>query len=197
MATMIEDRREIPIYREVDVLVAGGGCAGTMAAISAARAGVRTLLIERYAFLGGAMTAQYVPLLPVWNLTKWNDEPSPLIGGLAQEICVKLNELGGTILPEYAYEAQKVGDFPSIWFYEDFELTKLVKQEMCQEAGVELLLHSYVVDAIVDDGAVGGLIVENKSGRQAILAKVVIDTTGDGDVAAAAGSASGRRPRRR
>jgi hypothetical protein len=188
MASYFEKQRELPISYETEVVVAGGGCAGTMAAIAAARNGARTLLIEKYAFLGGASTAQYVPLLPTWNLAPWDKETKPLIGGLAQEICTHLEELGGTILPEVAYRAQKNGQFPSIWFHHDFELMKIVKQDMCNEAEVGLLLHSYVVDTIVEEGIVKGIIVENKSGRQAILANVVIDSTGDGDVAARAGA---------
>lgn len=186
MSYYSEKKQEIPIVHNVDVAIAGGGCAGTMAAIAAARAGLDTLIIERYAFLGGAVTAQYVPLLSIWNLSPWANEEKPLIGGLAQEICDRLDEVGGSIRAEEAYKAQKRGDFPSIWFHLDFELTKLVKQDMCEEAGVKFLLHSYVVNSIVEDNTVKGLIVENKSGRQAIMAKIVIDCTGDGDVAARA-----------
>ncbi|KON30812.1 hypothetical protein AC482_02910 [miscellaneous Crenarchaeota group-15 archaeon DG-45] len=184
----IEKQRRIPIVHDVDVAVAGGGCAGTMAAVAAARNGADTLLIERYGFLGGAATAQYVPLLALWNLSPWADEEKPLIGGLAQEICERLDEVGGSIRPEEAFKAQKRGDFPSIWFHHDFELMKLVKQELCEEAGVNFLLHAYIASSIVEDDTVRGLIVENKSGRQAVMAKVVVDATGDGDVAARAGA---------
>lgn len=184
----IEKQRKIPILYDVDVAIAGGGCAGTMSAVAAARNGVETLLIERYGFLGGAATAQYVPLLSIWNLSPWAEEEEPLIGGQAQEICIRLNEVGGSILPEKAHEAQKKGEFPSIWFHHDFELMKLVKQEMCEQDKVKFLLHTHVADTIVEDNKVKGLIVENKSGRQAIMAKIVVDATGDGDVAARAGA---------
>lgn len=188
MASYIKKEQRIPIVYHTDVAVAGCGCAGTMAAVAAARNGVNVLVIERYGFPGGAATAQYVPLISIWNLSPWADEEKPLIGGLAQEICKRLDEVGGSIRPEEAFSAQKRGDFPSIWFHHDFELTKLIKQEMCEEAGVEFMLHTYITDAIVEDKTVKGLIVENKSGRQAIMAKIVVDATGDGDVAARAGA---------
>ncbi len=186
ITSYLEKSNQIPIAHDVDVLVAGGGCAGTMAAIACARAGLDTLLVERYGFLGGAATTQYVPLLSIWNTSPWADEKKPLIGGLVQEICTRLDDVGGSVKAEKAYKAQKNGDFPSIWFHLDFELTKLVKQKMCEEAGVKFLLHSYIADAIVEDNKVKGLLVENKSGRQALMAKIVIDCTGDGDVAARA-----------
>lgn len=183
-----EEKRKIPIVYDVDVVVAGGGCAGTTAAVAAARNGADTLLVERYGFLGGASTNQYVPLLSIWNLTAWDKEEKPLIGGLAQEICRRLDEAGGSIRPEEALKAQKKGTFPDIWFYLDFEVTKIVDQEMCEEARIKLLLHTHVADTIVEKQTVKGIIVENKSGRQAITAKVVVDATGDGDVAARAGA---------
>lgn len=188
MSYYVEKENKIPIVANVDVAVAGGGCSGVMAAVAAARNGVNTLIIERYGFLGGAATAQYVPLLAIWNLSPWADEEKPLIGGLAQEICKRLDAEGGSIKPEVAFKAQKEGKFPSIWFHHDFEVTKMVKQEICEEAGVKFLLHTYVADAIVENKKVKGLIVENKSGRQAIMAKIIVDATGDGDVAALAGA---------
>ena len=183
-----ETEKELPILVKNEVIIAGGGCAGTMAAIASARLGIKTLLVERFPFLGGAVTAQHVPLLPVWNLTPWANEAYPLIGGLAQEICIRLEDLGGTILPDEAKQAQRNGEFPSIWFYQDPELSKLVIQEMCEEAGVEILLNSYVADAIVSEDTVRGIIIENKSGRQALKADIFIDATGDGDLAYKAGA---------
>jgi len=114
MASYIKKEQRIPIVYHTDVAVAGCGCAGTMAAVAAARNGVNVLVIERYGFPGGAATAQYVPLISIWNLSPWADEEKPLIGGLAQEICKRLDEVGGSIRPEEAFSAQKRGDFPSI-----------------------------------------------------------------------------------
>lgn len=188
MSHFQEVKRKIPIVHDVDVVVAGGGCAGVTAAVASARNGSDTLLVERYGFLGGASTNQYVPLLSIWNLTPWDKEKKPLISGLAQEKCRRLDEKGGSIRPEEALKAQRKGTFPDIWFYHDFEVTKLVDQEMCEEAGVKLLLHTHVTDAIIENNTVKGIIVENKSGRQAITAKIVVDATGDGDVAARAGA---------
>lgn len=188
MPDYLEEKKKIPITYDIDVVIAGGGCAGTMAAVAAARNGVETLLVERYGFLGGAATNQYVPLLSIWNLTPWSKEEKPLIGGLAQEICARLDRIGGSVRPEEALKAQKKGSFPDIWFYLDFEAAKIVSQEMCEEAGVKLLLHTQVAETIVEKNTVRGIITENKSGRQAITAKTIVDTTGDGDVAARAGA---------
>lgn len=167
----MERERKTPIKFRADVVVAGGGPAGLGAALAAARNGAKTILVERHGCLGGLATAGFVIVLP----------PPPLggtkgYGGILQEIVDRLVKLRATQPRE-----DSAGD---VIF--DPEAFKLVTDQMIEEAGVKLLLNSIVVDAVVEDNAIAGIIVENKSGRQAIMGKVIVDATGDGDVAAAA-----------
>ncbi len=164
-ASVAEPARMLPVVAEVDVVVSGGGPAGLGAAVGAARQGAKTLLIERNAFLGGAATAA---LMAVWNM------PLEHMSGFAHELTSRLIARGGA-----------VGGGPATPF--DPEQFKEVALEFVQENNIQLLLYSNVVAPIVNNGLVGGVVVENKGGRQAILAKEVIDCTGDADLAAAAG----------
>jgi len=162
--SITEPARETPVVADVDVVVAGGGPAGLGAAIAAARAGAGTLLIERYGFLGGMWTAGLVnPLFDYANK-----------GGIAQELV-------DTLARRNAFKMGKRHTF-------DPEMMKHVLDEMVLGAGAEILFHSPVVASVVEDRTVRGVIVENKGGRRAVLAKVVIDCTGDGDAAARAGA---------
>jgi glycine/D-amino acid oxidase-like deaminating enzyme len=163
------------------VLVAGSGPAGFVAAIAAARLGAKTLLVERLGLLGGNLTAG-----GVLNIRQFNDGVNRLvIGGIPLEFARELQRRGRT-----------VGDPQTALYLRHYpETTKLVIQEMLLGAGVNLLLHSPVVAAVTDKETVQGVIVETKSGREAILAKVVVDATGDGDVFARAGAAFDKRPR--
>jgi len=170
--TITEQAREIPVFKEVDVVVAGGGPAGVNAAIAAARNGAKTLLVERYGYLGGMITGSNV----TWYLGFGNGERQ-VIRGLSDEFVVRLGEAGGL-----TSERNKSGDCNS-----DPEFVKWLSVVMLEEAGAEILLHSWIASAVVDGDVCKGIIVENKSGRQAILAKVVIDATADGDVCLSAG----------
>jgi hypothetical protein len=154
----------IPITKEVDVLVCGGGVAGIAAAVAAARSGAKTLLVERAGFLGGTATGSAMGLIVI---------PSSELRGFPREFFEKLNNEQGAGL----------GDVVP-W---DIESYKLLALDMLLEAGAEILLYTWVSRALITDGRISGVIIENKSGRQAILAKAVIDATGDGDVAASAG----------
>jgi len=154
---------------EHDVIVAGGGTAGVAAAVAAARNGADTILIERYGFLGGTMTAGLVNPFMTFHAGK-----EQIIKGIFQEIIDRLKDMDG-------YD-EKTKAF-------DNEVMKIVLDQMIKETGVKLLLHTYIADALVTKGnAIRGVEAYNKSGRQTVLGRVIIDATGDGDVAVMAGA---------
>jgi hypothetical protein len=169
-----------------EVVVAGGGTAGIVAAVAAARMGSRTLLVEQNGFVGGTA----VMGLPILGFH--NNREERIVGGIAWELMerlftldaaadLRLLEEGGQIgrgTPEYC--ARQIGVYP--------EAFKAVALEMLREAGVEIMLHTWVADVLLEGSRVAGLVVENKSGRTAIPAGAVVDCTGDGDVAARAGA---------
>lgn len=166
--TITEPAREIQVLAETDVLVIGGGPAGVAAAISASRAGAETYLVERYNHLGGLWTGGLVlPYLSTHAVDK-HHRRRQVIYGLGGEMAQRLFDLGMAI-----HEINPVID-P--------EAGKFVLDEMIVEAGVKMLYHSWGVNAIMDGKTIKGVFIESKSGRQALLAKVVIDCTGDGDV---------------
>lgn len=172
MKTITEPAREIPVAKEVDVVVAGGGPAGVNAAVAAARNGAKTLLVERYGYLGGMITGSSV----TWYLGFGNGERQ-VVRGLTDEFVARLGQVGGL-----TSERNASGDCNS-----DAEFVKWLSVAMLEEAGAQMLLHSWVAAAVVEDSVCKGIIVESKSGRQAILAKVVVDATADGDVCHSAG----------
>lgn len=179
------------ITKEVDVLVIGGGPAGFSAALSAARQGAKTAIVERYAFLGGMMTAGQVILLPLWLIAENFLEERALVEGVAKEYIDEMIKHGATIDPNLAlklYDEEKpvVPDCPA-WTYFDLELTKIVMQRKLLEAGCDLLIHTKFVDVMKENDKVTGAYVATKDGLEAIKAKVVIDATGDADVASRAG----------
>lgn len=160
-----EPARRIPVVRDVDVLVVGGGAAGIGAAVGASRAGARTLLVERNGFLGGVATAV---MMTTWNV------PSRCLAGISRELFEGLLKRGGAI-----------DGGPTIPY--DPETFKEVAEGACLEAGVELLYYTWVAAPLRDGDTLHGVVVENKSGRQALTARVTVDCSGDADVAAAAG----------
>jgi hypothetical protein len=171
---VIQPSRELAILDTTDVLVVGGGPAGVVAAIAAKRAGVKVTLVERYGHLGGLWTGGLV-LLVLGHIVQGGKQ---VCQGIGEEIMRRLDKLDGAIID------RKPGVNPTV----DAEAVKYVMVEMIEEAGVKTFLHCWGVDAIVKENAVQGVVFESKSGRQAILAKVVVDATGDGDVFASAGA---------
>ncbi len=167
-----EKPREIPVMREVDVLVVGGGPAGIAAAVGAARAGAKTLLIERFGCLGGNIT-----LAGVESFAWYRHEGTVEAGGIAIELEEKAIEWG---------IATKEVQSESMVF--DTEMFKPLLDDFVLEAGVEVLFHTLVTDSITEDGLIKGVITESKSGRQAILANRIIDCSGDADIAAFVGA---------
>jgi hypothetical protein len=206
--TITEPAREIKICREADVVVVGGGPGGIGSALSAARSGADTVLVERYGHLGGMATGGLVTIIP--NLSDINGEQQ--ITGICQELVDRLDDRDATDYPkkeDWGSTDEKLVqhyiDANLAWFYIrddlnigrkrvlytaliDPEIMKCELNNMMEEAGVKLYLHSWGARPIVEGNTVKGVIIENKSGRQAILAKVVIDSTGDGDLLQPAGA---------
>jgi hypothetical protein len=167
-----EAAREVPVHAECDVLVVGGGPAGTAAAVAAARLGARTLLLERQNHLGGLSTGGLV----IWidRMTDWDGRR--VIRGFAEEYLDRL--------PRDAV----AGPPPALWGARD--AAKAAALAMVLEAGAEILFHAWGAEPVLVGGAVRGAVFESKQGRRAVLARVVVDATGDGDLYARAGAAS-------
>lgn len=164
----IRETFETPVADECDVLVCGGGPAGFGAAVAAARAGARTVLLEESNCLGGMSTAG---MMSHWS--GCGDSP------IGIEITDRMRRYEA--LPPDWKEDQR-------WCI-SHEALKQALFEIAVEAGVRVQLHTHVVGAVVEGGAVKGAVTESKSGREAVLAKVTVDATGDGDLAARAGAA--------
>lgn len=186
-----EPGRETPIVDRADVLVVGGSPTGVAAAVAAARNGAKVLLVERLGFLGGQAT--HVAQLSQQDLVSPATNER-LVGGFVTELIERMASLDGGQKPERILRHDEILSNreyitkKSVSWTLDREVLKYVLLQMVQEAEVRLLLHTFVVGAIVDGNTLKGIIVENKGGRQAILAKVVVDATGDGDVVAHSGT---------
>lgn len=163
-----EPAREVPILLESDVLVVGGGPSGVAAALSAARMGMKTCLVERYNHLGGLWTGGLVLPLNCTHGLSQEAQRTQVIHGISGEITDRLRRLNmvrGEVNPLV-----------------DPEACKYVLEKMMQEAGVTVVYHAWAAGAVMDGRTIRGIFAESKSGRRALLAKVVIDCTGDGDV---------------
>jgi len=171
---VIQPQRKLTLLDQTDVLVVGGGSAGVAAAIAARRAGAEVTLVERYNHFGGLWTGGLV-LIVIGHMVKG---PKQVCMGIGEEMMRRLEKIDGGII------GRGPGSNPTV----DAEALKFVMVDMIQEAGVKVFLHCWGVDAVMDGDAVCGAVFESKSGRQAILAKTVVDATGDGDVFAAAGA---------
>jgi len=187
MTCYTEPSRQIPVTRDTDVLVIGGGPAGLAAAIAAARSGARTSLVERFGYLGGTATASLMACINGFR-NQVEPDATQTVRGIAEEIVLELKEMGGLGTSPYPQKAYPTTPGQLEYSYAiDTEAFKYVALRLCAEAGVDLLFHTWFCDTMVADGRVQGAVVENKSGRQALRAAVTIDASGDADVAARAG----------
>lgn len=176
MKTFGEAPRVIPVYGDYDVVIAGGGTAGFVSAIAAARSGAKTLVLERLDCLGGLLTAGLMSKTDCLN-----DMQKLIVRGIPLEIIERVKARHAIVDCNIDEEA---------FVIYDVEQAKGVINEMIlEEPNLEVLYYTWVADAIIKgDSVVKGLIVENKSGRQAVYGKCVIDATGDADVCVFSGA---------
>ncbi len=185
--TYITETLRTPVRYTCDTVVCGGGTAGVVAALASARGGAKTILVDRYGFVGGTLLNGAGPIHSFFNLYKAfpGAKPVQVIRGIPQEIVSRMMEAGAS----YGHlEQDKGGSYDSRITLIDWETYKDMALHMLEEAGVTILLHCMVVGAVKEGNTVTGVIIEGKSGREAIKAHTVIDCTGDGDVAASAGA---------
>jgi FAD dependent oxidoreductase len=192
-----EPARDVPVYHECDVLIVGGGPSGCAAAYAAAKTGADVVLLERYNHLGGLSTGGLV----IWidRMTDWNGRQ--VIRGFAEEILGRLPadakagpspaDWGSREPATAASWASYTSAFHGIVSWAptiDPERLKVATQELLLQAGVRLVLHSWAVLPVVEDGRVTAVMFESKTGRRALRANVVVDASGDGDIFTRAGA---------
>ena len=172
--------RQVPVYRQCDVLVVGGGIAGWAAALSAARAGSKTILLERDESLGGLWSNGGVLIFLSTSVRRDHK--------FVQTVRGFTNELEARLLAMGPYAITKRGADTQHWQpTADPEALKIALEEMLAEAGCEVLYRCHGIDVVQDGNALKGAVVETREGRLAVLAKQVVDATGDGDVLFQAG----------
>src|SRR5215472_6442963 len=200
--SVAEPDRRVPVAATADLVVVGGGPAGIAAAVAGARNGLKVVLLERYPYLGGLASGGMVLVLD-----DMCNGPEVSVRGLCAEMIERLERRGLAMTPPEEdrrsdaalwrkWSRWGVFDFHShqkpqpICYATAFDPDgyKLVANEIVSEAGIELRLHSWFSRAIVEDGRIRGVIAESKEGRQAVLGEIVVDATGDLDVAASAGA---------
>lgn len=173
-----EPARDIDVIHRTEVLVVGSGPGGLAAALGAARAGARVTLLERFGCFGGNLT-----VVGVEGLAWYRHEKTVEADGLSREFEERAKAMGAAV-PESQ----------SLSYEIDSEGFKVVADRLVEEAGIHAMLHRQFVAPIMDGDAIGGVIVESKAGREAILAQRVIDATGDADVAHRAGAPTFKTP---
>jgi ribulose 1,5-bisphosphate synthetase/thiazole synthase len=178
LGSIVEPARTIDVIRDTDVLVVGSGPGGLAAAIAAARAGVEVTLVERFGCFGGNITA-----VGVEGFAWYRHEHTVEAGGIGWEFEERAKAMGAAV-PESQ----------SLSYELDSEGFKLVADRLVEEAGVHPMLHRSFAAPILDGDRVAGIITESKAGREAIRARIVIDATGDADVAHRAGALTRTTP---
>jgi len=171
--------RDVPVLAEADVVVAGGGPSGFAAAVTAARAGLQVILIERYGFLGGLATTSAVGSLCGLYLHH-PDRIEPIIRGFAAELTETLAARGGAFGPI-------IREGFTALLYNPWHLKRLCDDWIESEKNIDLLLHSTVADAVVSDGAIRALLIAGPEGLKAVTGRIFVDATGDAVVAEASG----------
>ena len=179
-----------------EVLVCGGGPAGTAAAISSARAGADTLLVEQNGFLGGTATVSEVA---IWLGSFDRNGEYPVVGGIFRELLVELAEVGGAVLPEDDIQIGEPSDpgvigSPFIGYGPHgnsapvkIEAVKRVSERFVLEAGSDILYFTSAVEPVYESGSLEGVVVFGKDGLRLIRTQVLVDATGDADMLARAG----------
>ncbi|MDX3905735.1 MAG: FAD-dependent oxidoreductase [Pigmentiphaga sp.] len=174
-----------PIVARYDVLVAGGGASGLVAAASAARAGARVAVVERAGCLGGTATASMVA-----QWLGFFNRDTRVVGGLPLELTERVCQAGGSEgFRRYTLGEALKNPLPLVNFPFNPEIVKIVADELLADAGVDVLLHTQVAEPVMEAGRVRGLVIQNVSGRSAVAAETLIDATGDAAVAHACGVA--------
>jgi len=198
MKNVVESQKQIEVAHEAEVVVVGGGPAGIGAALAAARKGAATVLIDRFGSLGGLQTNGLNPLFAFVDPALHSGIVTELIDRLEKNGALSnMNEMplderarlkatllqltGPEKLPKRLVESE--AGYWGRWGYVfDIEYYKHMLDNMMQEAGVKVLFHSFAAAALREENLLSGIVIENKEGRKAVLSKVVIDTTGDGNI---------------
>lgn len=178
----------IPVIDECEVCVVGGGSAGIAAAVGAARAGARTVLVERYGFLGGTSTAGLVgPMMTSYSA----DGSEPVVAGVYREVVDRMIELGGAIDPALCDHSSAYSAFIKLGHARVTpchpEALKLAAQDLVEEAGAKTRFHTSYVQVLAEQGEISGVVVLDKAGLGLIRAQAFVDASADGDLAAGAG----------
>lgn len=174
MKSLLEAAKNIPVVEEADVCVLGGSCTGVFAAVRAARLGAKVAIVEKQNCFGGVATSG---LVNIWHSLYDNEKKSQIIAGLTWEVIERLKTRNAVI--DYEKEL-KMNEYDAYRF--NSEELKIELDEIIKEEKISAYLHTFYVSPFIEDGELTAIIIENKSGRTAVKAKVFIDATGDGDL---------------